>query len=325
MLVVSVSWLGDGIMAMPALSALRQRLPRAHISVLAKPSVLPLWSLFTGIDAVLPLKKGFWGMLDTISLVRNGRFDFAYVLPNSFRSALIPWLAGVPGRRGLSGQGRGWMLTESVSLSVAARSGHQSLEMMEILHVKPEDLASPPFLKVPEADCERARPRIPAGLSCVAFFPGAAYGPSKRWPAARFAAVGRKLLAERGHGVLILGGKADKPVCDEVAAGIGPGVINLAGDTDLIELAALLGRCKAALSNDSGGMHLAAGLGLPVVGIFGLTDPGKTGPVGKQSQVLCAEGVACRRDIHRDSEEARAAMESITVERVYEAISSKVI
>lgn len=321
LLVVSVSWLGDGVIAMPALAALRQRLPRAHISVLAKPPVAPLWSLFPGIDAVIPLKKGFLGMVDTISLVKNGQFDFAYILPNSFRSAWIPWLAGVPGRRGVARHGRRWMLTESIELSATAHGGHQALEMAEILHVQAVDLVSPPFLEVPQADHERARARIPAGLPCVAFFPGAAYGPSKRWPAARFAAVGRRLLAEQRYGVLILGGKADRPVCDEVAAGIGPGAINLAGDTDLIELAALLGLCKAVLSNDSGGMHLAAGLGLPVVGIFGLTDPVKTGPIGKQSQALCAEGVVCRRDIPRDSEEARTAMESITVDRVYEAIS----
>lgn len=320
LLVVSLSWLGDCVMAMPAIAAFRKQLPHAHITVLAKPSVGPVWSLFSGIDSVIPLQKGLGGMLETVSLVKAGSFDFAYILPNSFRSAWIPWLAGVPGRRGVPGQIRQWMLTESVQLSVSARDGHQSLEIADILHMAPDHLECPPFLVVPKADQEKARQRIPGNAPCVAFFPGAAYGPAKRWPADRFASLGRQLVKERGYCILILGGQADKPICDEVAAGIGADVINLAAETDLTELAALLGLCRAVVSNDSGGMHLAAGIGVGVVGIFGLTDPVKTAPVGSRSQVLCAAGVPGSRDIDRDSFEARAAMESIQVETVYQAL-----
>jgi len=308
-------------MAMSAMAAFRKRVPQAHITILAKPSVVPLWTLFPGIDGVIPLRKGFGGMLDTIKLVKAGNFDFAYILPNSFRSALIPWLAGVPGRRGVPGQARRWMLTESVQLSESARVGHQSLEIADILHIAPESLASPPFLVVDKADQEQVRGRVPSNQPCVAFFPGATYGPAKRWPADRFAAVGRQLVAERGCCILVLGGKADKPICDEVAAGIGEGVINnLAGQTNLMELAALLELCRVVVANDSGGMHLAAGLGVGVVGIFGLTDPVKTAPVGSRNRVLYAEGVTRSRDIARDSVEARAAMESISVETVYQAV-----
>lgn len=323
LLVVSPSWLGDCVMAMPALAALCKRLPQARVTVLAKPSVAPLWSLFPGIHAVIPLEKGFTGMLDTITSVKSEAFDFAYILPNSFRSALIPWLAGIPGRRGVPGQGRRWMLTESVVLSASARCGHQSLEIAELLHIAPECLEAPPFLVVPEADRARARRRLPDHRPCVALFPGAAFGPAKRWPADRFASVGRQLVTEQGGCVLLLGGKADKAICDEVVAGIGDGAVNLAGETDLIELAALLMLCRAVVANDSGGMHLAAGLGVGVVGIFGLTDPRKTAPVGRLSRVLCAEGVTPTRDIARDSSEGRAAMERITVEAVVEAVLSQ--
>jgi heptosyltransferase-2 len=320
LLVVSPSWLGDCVMAMPALVTLRKRLPHARIILLAKPSVAPVWSLFPGADGVIPLKKGLMGMLDTISQVKAGRFDFAYILPNSFRSAWIPWLAGIPGRRGGAGPGRGWMLTESVAFSPSARNGHQSFEMAEILHLGAEYLEAPPFLTVPAADRERARRLIPGIHPCVAFFPGASYGPAKRWPASRFVAVGNKLVTEQGCRILVLGGKADQSICDEVAEGMGAGAINLAGKTDLMELAGLLGLCRVVVANDSGGMHLAAGLGVAVVGIFGLTDPVKTAPVGPFSRVLCAEGVARSRDIARDSMEARAAMESISVDTVYHEV-----
>lgn len=323
LLVVSLSWLGDCVLAMPAMAAFRKRLPHAHITILAKPSVAPIWFLFPGIDAVIPLRKGLGGMLDTIRLVKAGSYDFAYILPNSFRSAWIPWLTGIPGRRGVPGQGRRWLLTESVQLSEAARSGHQSHEIAEVLNLEPDNLESPPFLIVPEEDRARARGRVPDNRPCVAFFPGVAHGPAKRWPADRFASVGRQLVAEQGCCVLVLGGKADKPVCDEVAAGIGGGAINLAGETALNELAGLLGLCRVVVANDSGGMHLAAGLGVGVVGIFGLTDPGKTAPVGAKSQVLCAEGVPRARDIARDSAEARVAMESIPVQKVYQAVLSQ--
>ena len=320
LLIVSPSWLGDCVMAMPALTALRKRLPHARITLLAKPSVASLWSLFPAADEVIPLKKGLMGTLDTISQVKAGRFDFAYILPNSFRSAWIPWLAGIPGRRGVPGQGRGWMLTETVQLSPSARNGHQSLEIAEILHIAPDSLEAPPCLIVSQADRERALKLIPGIQPCVAFFPGASYGPAKRWPASRFVAVGNKLVTEQGCRILVLGGKADQSICDEVADGMGAGAINLAGKTDLMELAGLLGLCRVVVANDSGGMHLAAGLGVAVVGIFGLTDPVKTAPVGPLSRVLCAEGVARSRDIARDSLEARNAMERISVETVYQAV-----
>jgi heptosyltransferase-2 len=326
-LIVGVSWLGDGIMAMPALAALRKRVPGAHITMLAKPSVASLWSIFPGVDDVIFLKKGFVGMRDTIRAVRKGGFDFSYILPKSFRSAWIPFLAGIPGRRGVSGNGRGWMLTERAVLSEAAVCGHQSLEIADVLHLPHGDLESPPFLVVSDAMRERARNRLKAfqgGAAAnqfIAFFPGAAHGPSKRWPAANFVAVGCQLVSEPGCRVLILGSRGDKAVCDEVASGIGDGAVNLAGETDFLELIGLITLCRCVVANDSGGMHLAAGLGVPVIGLFGLTDPSKTAPVGTRQTLLCAEGVSHSRDIDPDSPEARAALASISIDAVLNAIS----
>ena len=326
-LVVSLSWLGDCIMALPALAAFRRQLPGAYIAVLAKPSVAPLWGLFPGVDEVISLKKGFTGMRDTVHAVRKAGFDFAYVLPKSFRSAWIPFLARVPGRRGMEGHGRDWMLSEQAVLSETARCGHQSFEIADVLQVSHDHLGNPPFLAVPENAKMKAVQRLEslfgkAAGPTVAFFPGAAYGPSKRWPAEQFVAVGRRLVAENRCRILVLGSEGDRAIGEQVASGIGAKAANLAGQTDFLELAGLLGECGVVVSNDSGGMHLAAGLGIPVTGIFGMTDPVKTAPVGIRNKLLIAEGVTRSRDIPRDSAEARAAMESISEHDVYLAAAS---
>ena len=328
-LVVSLSWLGDCVMAMPALMALRKRLPGVHIAVLAKPSVAPLWELCTAVDEVIPLKKGVAGMLGTVRAVRRARLDFAYVLPKSFRAAWIPFLARIPGRRGMPGHGRDWMLTEVAPLSEDAEKGHQSLEIADVFHIPPGDLVAPPFLTVTAKAKEEVRGRIAdafgnRGDGVVALFPGAAYGPSKRWPAERFAEVGRRLAAEKGWRVVVLGTAADRELGEQVAAGIGAAAVNWAGQTSFSGLIALLGECRIVLANDSGGMHLAAALGVPVVGIFGMTDPVKTAPIGPRACVLAAEGIQRSRDLARNSAEACAAMESISVERVYQAVDSTV-
>ncbi|MEI8122765.1 MAG: lipopolysaccharide heptosyltransferase II [bacterium] len=325
--VVSLSWLGDCIMAMPALSRFRERLKGSHIAVLAKPAVAPLWSLFPGVDEVMTLKTGFSGMRTTVRAVQQGGFDFAYVLPKSFRSAWIPYCARIPGRRGMAGHGRDWMLSEMAYLSESALAGHQSCEIADILNISHNELAQPPFLKVPEQAREYARRRLESAFEkppcvTVAFFPGAAYGPSKRWPADRFVSVGRKLADERDCRILVLGSAGDRKECEQVVNGMGATAVNWCGQTDLVELAALLGECRVVVSNDSGGMHLAAGLGVPVVGIFGMTDPVKTAPVGTQKTLILAEGVTRSRDIPRDSPQARSAMESISVDQVYAAVSA---
>jgi len=324
-LVVAPSWLGDCVMVMPALAAFRKRLPGVHISILAKPTVAALWTLVEGVESVIPLKTGFKGMRETVCAVREGGFDFAYVLPKSFRSAWIPFLARVRGRRGMAGHGRDWMLTETVVLSAEAERGHQSLEMAEVFHIAPGDLESPPFLLVPDAVRTSVKDRYLASGSAarplIAFFPGAAHGPAKRWPTDRFVALGQRVVADTGCAVLVLGGKGDVAVCAETARGIGPGAMDLAGRTSLPELAGVLAACRCVVANDSGGMHLAAGLGVPVVGLFGMTDPGKTAPVGNRNRLLTAEGVVRSRDIDRDSTEARQALESITVESVHQAVT----
>jgi heptosyltransferase-2 len=331
---VAASWLGDGIMMMPALTAFRARLPHAEVTVLAKPSVAALWRLFPGTDEVLPWEKGLRGTPETVRLVKAGQFDFAYICPRSFRSAVIPFLARIPGRRGLAGHARDGMLTETVHLDAAVAGGHQAREYASLFGVEHDALPGPPFLKVTDDQTVLAKRRLSdtwqdrvgslEAPRVAGFFPGAAHGPAKQWPAERFIQLGKQLLGEHSCRILVLGAQGDREVCAEVAAGIGRGARTLAGETSLALLAALLKLCRVVVANDSGGMHLAAAVGVPVVGLFGMTDPVKTAPLGEGHQLIMAPGVSRNRDIPHDSEAARQAMISITVDDVYAAVRKQV-
>ncbi len=322
-LVVSPSWLGDCIMAMPAILDWRRLAGPMKVVVLAKPAVAPVWRMLVAVDEVLEVKTGFKGTLATVNVVKGGQFDFAYVIPNSFRSALIPFLAKVPGRRGYAGHFRRWMLTESVRSSRAGLE-HQSREAFALLGIKPGITNEEVLLRAganeqAAIDLRLGLPAGGGGRPMVAMFPGAARGPGKRWPEGRFADVGRRLV-EWGCRVVLAGAVADREVCGRIAGQIGAGAIAMAGETTLVELVALLSRCRVVLANDSGGMHLAAAVGTKVVAVFGMTDPRITGPMGDGHIVLMAPGFQRGRDVGRDSKAGQAALEEVTVDSVYEAV-----
>jgi heptosyltransferase-2 len=175
-------------------------------------------------------------------------------------------------------------------------------------------------LRPPEDDRDGAGRHL-AGLSdrLVALLPGAARGPSKRWPAEAFAQVGRELGRRAGGGVLVLGGPGEEDLGRAVAEAAGPRAVNLCGRLSLGESVAVLARCALAVTNDSGGMHLAAAAGIRVVAVFGLTDPQRTGPLGDGHRIIRPEGVRGARDIGPDSAAAREALAGIRPERVTEA------
>lgn len=324
-LIVGLNWLGDAIMGLPALAVLRARAPEAHFTLLTRPALSGLWSLFPGVDRVACQQTGFSGTFRTAGAIRTGRYDTAWVLPRSFRSAFLVWSGGVRERVGLAGHGRDWMLTRVVRPDENRRR-HQVQEYLDLVRARPEEVPSGPFLKPSEAAVAAAREAYEAwaggAAALVGMFPGAARGPSKRWPAERFGQVARDLTNRHGCRVAVFGTAGDAESCAAVAAAAGERAINLAGRTGIDALAGWLRLCRVVVANDSGGMHLAAGLGIPVVGIFGMTDPERTGPVGTGHRLIAAEGIAHARDIPRDSEPARRAMLSIEPNRVYAAAES---
>lgn len=323
-LICGANWLGDSIMSMPAIQQFKAKYPECRLTMLVKPKLAELWSMHQCIDSVMEVKEGFPGTLGTAGALKKRGFDTAFIFSNSFRSALIPFLAGVPERRGYPGHQRSWMLTDVASPYLGADKTHQSWEYPAIMGLAESGQApGAPELRIPESISLKARQLIsPAkNKGWIGLVPGAAYGPAKRWPAEYFSETGR-VLAKSGYGILVMGAQGELDLCAGVAGSIESDALNLAGRTSLPELAALFGLCRAVITNDSGGMHLAAATGANVVAVFGITDPSKTGPLGKKVRVVFDEGISRSRDIERISSEAEASLKSIKPRRVIDAVEA---
>ncbi|MBQ9727279.1 MAG: lipopolysaccharide heptosyltransferase II [Kiritimatiellae bacterium] len=316
-LVVSPNWLGDAVMAMPAVRRWRRAHPAARLVVLAKPGVAPLWETVEGVDETVRLEPGNRGTFAAGRALRGRGFAEAVILPNSFRSALIPWLARIPRRRGTAFHARWALVNDRVRFSADERRLHQAREDFKIVCGDASGDTSDTGFKPPRLDgAALAALGVPAGGGpLVGVIPGAARGPSKRWP--HFAAAAR-LVAGSVPGVrfAVCGGAGEAALCGETARAIGPAAASLAGKTTLPRFASLLASCDAVLCNDSGGMHLASAAGTPVVAVFGRTDPDKTGPIGPGAIIVRADGVSVSRRIARDDPAAVAALASIAPERV---------
>lgn len=318
-LICAPNWLGDAVMCMPAIRRYKQLHPAVSVVVLSKSALGELWPLNPDISETLTFSATVKGTLDAATLLRKRKWGRAYVLPNSFRSALIPFLAGIPERIGFGGHGRTRLLNRIVPNTPALAHQHQSREYTTLFGLDggETDLA-PPFLILDPDTRDNARNRLalPSFDRLAGFIPGAARGPSKRWPVAHFIAAGRQLADSADARIVVLGAPDETDLCRAVAEGIGPAAVDLGGRTPLPQFAAILALCRVAIANDSGGMHLAAAMGTPVVAIYGITDPVKTGPLGSGHRIVALDNVPRARDIQRASEAARHALHGIEPNRV---------
>jgi len=301
------NWVGDAVMSLPVLAGLAHLFPAAKITVLAAPRVAPLFSGQPGAAEVLPYPAGpeKWRLL----LGLWGKFDLALALPNSLESALGLWLTGTPRRLGYAANGRSPLLTLAVKGRKYMRGLHQVFYYLGLLTAfGPVETYYPPQLYLTEAELAAAGTLFQddgqnPGAPLIGLAPGAAYGPAKRWFAERFAAVGDRLQQEFQAELVLLGGAADREAAAEVEH-FGQGkYLNLAGKTTLRQALLVLSQLKVLITNDSGLMHVAAALGVPVVALFGSTDPAATGPFTSRATVLhhprpCAPCLerACSRD-----------------------------
>ena len=325
-LIISPNWLGDAVMAMSAVRRFHLENPGCSLVMLAKPAVAPLWQMHDSVDEVLVLDKGNRATFAMAKTLRSHRFHKAYILPNSFRSALIPFLAGVKIRRGTAFHARALMINEAVSFKDDEASGrklHQSREYLKLLCGTVDgalyDTGFHPPAPALLEELRLATDEIP-----VCLIPGAARGDSKRWPF--FAEAAKAIMRKRPEcRFIVTGSKAEAELCGRVADEIGERAVCVAGRTGLSEFAALLGHCRLVLCNDSGGMHLASAAGAPVVAVFGLTDPGKTGPIGSNAMIVRPEGVRASRTIARHSAAALSALASISPEKVAEISVAKLV
>ena len=319
-LLCGVNWIGDSVMAMPAVQAYAASRPGGRIALLVKPGVAGLWAMHPAISEILVLRPGLGGVRRAAREIRARGIRTVYVLPHSFRSALPGFLAGVPERIGLPGGLRDWMLTRVIRPRGGPGRRHQRFEYADLLLPGDDRTLPHPVLAVPAEARGTARRRLPDGDPWVGCLPGAARGPAKQWPAAHFTAVGRRVAAEDGVRIAVIGASGEAPLCEAIAEGIGPAAQSLAGRLSLAEWAAVLERCRVVVANDSGGMHLAAALGTPVVALFGHTDPERTGPLGPAC--ILQHSAVRDREIARRSAAAQASLAAIQPDEVGAAVQA---
>jgi heptosyltransferase-2 len=302
-LVFAPNWLGDAVMALPTVADLRRHAGAGRLVVAARPSVTGLFHVVPGVDEVV-MMAGSGGLAWVASLGANVRAaqqvqaDVAVLLPNSLQTALVARRAGIPDRWGYRRGLRGWLLTRPVP---RPRGTVHQVDYYRHLAAALgiENGPRMPHLNAPRDAVEAARQMLAEsgwtpGTPLVGVAPGAAYGGAKRWLPDRFARVIAGLARSRGTASVLVGSEADGPAAwaiegelDKIGrTGGRPATINLVGRTDLRQLIGVLALCAAFVSNDSGAMHLAAALGVPVVALFGPTDDRVTAPIADRARVL---------------------------------------
>jgi lipopolysaccharide heptosyltransferase II len=333
-LVRGVNWIGDAVMTMPAMRALRRANPGAKITLLVKPWVSPLFEKDPNLDAIIQYSeehKGFLGKLRLARELRRHRFCQAVLFQNAIDAAILSFLAGIPERIGYSRDGRRLLLTKPVHYDRnSANVHHIEYYLNLLLKAGLPAEKSLPWIYFSLDERLQARERLKAlKRPVVAINPGATYGSSKRWHPKRFAEVAWKIINELGGSVIILGGPSETGIAGEIAGLLAaadtlharePRHLVLAGKTGLRDLAAVISESDILVTNDSGPMHIGYAVGTPVVAIFGSTSPEATGPAG-DGNIVIRKTVDCSPCFERECERGDLkCMDLITTEDVYAAV-----
>ena len=299
-LVIAPNWIGDAVMSQPLLAAIKVSHPHAVIDVLATPWVAPVYRACSEVNELIEadLQHGQlqWGLRRTLAnQIKKRGYASCYVLPNSLKSALIPWLANIPVRIGYQGELRRFLLTETKANSPKTQRVPMVEHYANLCAPSSNINATIPLPHLtPRANVvESARTRLEAaGIQANALLvlcPGAEYGPSKRWPAAHFAMLAQSILrANSTASVVLLGSQSDRVIGDAIVSGAASQgrIFNWCGATSLNEAIAIISLCNEVVSNDSGLMHIAAALQVPQVAIFGSSDPNHTPPNSTKATII---------------------------------------
>jgi heptosyltransferase-2 len=327
-LIRSTNWIGDAVLTTPAIAAIKRAFPEARITVLAKPLVAELLLHNPSIHEVMVYHdrdrhKGIFGKLRLIWSLRRKGFDLAILFQNAFEAALLAFLAGIPRRYGYNTDGRGWLLTHPVSLDNETKGKHQLyyyLDLLRPMGITAVDkrliLAVTPDEEAGARDRLREH-RIQRSDTIIGINPGATYGPAKRWAPERFAELAERLMTDQGAKVLMFGGQGEeaelvKQICDRMKQK----PVQFAGKTSVRQLMPLIKYCKLFITNDTGPMHIANAFGIPVVAVFGSTDPKTTSPA-QAGYRLVRKGVSCSPCLLRTCPIDHRCMDWITVDEVY--------
>lgn len=330
----SVNWIGDAVMTTPAISVIREHFPQAEITLLANTLVSQLFLHHPGIDNIISFDRqgkhrGAAGRLRLAAELRKQRFDLAIILPNSFDSAVVPWLAGIPFRAGKCSDGRTLLLNGRYKAEkrVASHEVEYYLNLLQHFGITGADTPLQLFItseEEQEATALLVKHGIQADDFVIGVNPGANYGSAKRWYPERFARVGSRLSDEWSAKIVIFGGPAETGIAADIEGRLGGIAVNLAGKTSVRELMALIHRCNFFVTNDSGPMHIAAAFRVPLVAIFGSTDHAGTSPYSDNAVVVRAN-VDCAPCKLRECPTDHRCMSGVTENDVIEAALKLVI
>ena len=336
LVVLAPNWLGDAVLALPALADIRRHFASAHVAVAARCAVAPLFMMVDGVDDVITLHgggglRGLTGGSRDVEALSGGTFDTAILFPNSYGTARIVAKAGIAERWGYATDWRGSMLTRAIAKPDGEphqRAYYQALTTALGI------AAGPPYARV-RPDRDRARQLLrDIGLDLdepfVVFAPGAAYGRAKQWLPERFTELADRIINQRGWSVVMVGSTADRAACDEISRRL-PNkgtrinrLIDFCGKSDLATLAGVLSQAAAVVSNDSGAMHLAGAVGAKVVAIFGPTNEARTSPLSAGAEapapIVITHEVFCRPCMLRECPIDHRCMRRIEAARVLESI-----
>lgn len=328
-LIRSPNWIGDAVMSLPALMGIKSAFPVAEISILAKPWVADIFQGFSPPNKIIlyesPGKhQGLTGKMRLAQKLKEENFDLAILFPNSFESALIAYLARIPKRAGYNTDGRGLLLTHPVP-AAEKKKGHQIDYYLKLVNYL--GLPTPirlPRLKITEEQAFWAHQKLKSlgrknNETLVGLTPGSSYGPAKQWPIEKFAKLSEMMNKRFGARIIVLGSPNDRDIAQKILAAEPKMGYDFTGQTTLAEAMALIAQCRVVITNDSGLMHVAAALQVPLVAIFGSTDPDHTGPLGELSRVI-KKNIACSPCFKTKCPKNMECLEAISVEEVYAEI-----
>ncbi len=299
-LIRATNWIGDAIMALPAMRTIRSR-PDTRIAILARPHVVDIYRDQSVADELIAydfrgVHAGIAGRERLAGELRARRFDTAVLLQNAFDAAWLAWCAGIPERIGYARDGRSMLLTNAVAVPKADEiPTHEKFYYLELLRRAGwiDTIPDEPFIRLHVSEENRARAAqqlANAGSQPqavrIAIGAGAAYGSAKCWPPSRFAALANQLQPQWDADVILFGAAGEAAVSLAIAAEMKKPPIDLTGKTSVGDLPALLAQCHVFVGNDSGAMHVAAAVGLPTIGVFGPTDPNGTAPVTPRRTIV---------------------------------------
>jgi len=317
------NWVGDSVLAIPAMKAVREHFRNAQITLLVRPWVAGLFSSAPFIDRVWseprPSSIADWSRITRA--IRDRHFDLAVLLPNSFESALMMFAGRVPMRFGYATDGRSLLLTNAIARTDSGHQVHYYLDLVK--HLFKPDKDPSVAIEATEQEREDARQLLAQhGIQprdrFLVLNPGAAYGSAKRWDELRFAETGDRFAKEFGLAVVIIGSASETSAAERVKSHMKAPAAILTGKTTLETLMGVLAECSLMITNDSGPMHIAAALGTPTVAVFGSTDDRVTGPVGSQTRIVKTP-VNCSPCLLRECPIDHRCMERVSVADVYRA------